>query len=140
MGIFALKFYLYTSEFREIKIKGLQKALGYVIMGYKSFIREGVFMSVMRSKNGKELMVDCGCGCNEGVKIKVNTEDADMYFLVTYTNGNFYRDQNESIFGVIKKKLKKIYAILANKDYCYSEICMTKEDFLEFKEFVNNVE
>ena len=97
-------------------------------------------MSVMRSKNGKELMVDCSCGCSEGVKIKVNTEDADMYFLVTYTNGNFYRDQNESIFGVIKKKLKKIYAILANKDYCYSEICMTKEDFLEFKEFVNNVE
>ena len=97
-------------------------------------------MSVMRSKSGKELMVDCGCGCNDGVKIKVNTEDSDMYFLVTYTNGNFYRDQNENILGVIKKKLKKIYAILANKDYCYSEICMTKEDFLEFREFISEIE
>ena len=97
-------------------------------------------MSVMKSKDGRELMVDCSCGCNDGVRIKVNTEDKDMYFLVTYTNGNFYRDQNESILGVIKKKLKKIYSILANKDYCYSEICMTKEDFLEFKEFVNNAD
>ena len=97
-------------------------------------------MSVMKSKDGRELMVDCGCGCSEGVKIKVNTEDDDMYFLVTYTNGNFYRDQNESILGVIKKKLKKIYAILANKDYCYSEICMTKEDFLEFREFISEIE
>ena len=97
-------------------------------------------MAVMRSKNGKELMVDCGCGCSEGVRIKVNTEDKDMYFLVTYSSGNFYRDQNESIFGVIEKKLKKIYAILANKDYCYSEICMTKEDFKEFKEFISGVE
>jgi hypothetical protein len=97
-------------------------------------------MAVMRSKNGKELMVDCECGCSEGVRIKVNTEDFDMYFLVTYTNGNFYRDQNESIFGVIKKKLKKIYAILANKDYCYSEICMTKDDFKEFKEFISGIE
>jgi hypothetical protein len=44
--LYTLKFYLYTGEFREIKIKGLQKALGYVIMGYKSFLehREGVFL------------------------------------------------------------------------------------------------
>lgn len=97
-------------------------------------------MSVMKSKDGRELMVDCSCGCNDGVRIKVNTEDKDMYFLVTYTNGNFYRDQNESILGVIKKKLKKIYSILANKDYCHSEICMTKEDFLEFKDFISEIE
>lgn len=97
-------------------------------------------MSVMKSKDGKDLVVDCSCGCNEGVRIKVNKESDDMYLLVTYTNGNFYRDQNQSIFSVIGKKLKKIYSILANKDYCYSEICMTKEDFNEFREFLSEID
>ena len=96
-------------------------------------------MSVMKSKDGKNLILDCSCGCDNGMRIRVNTQDDDMYFLVTYTSGNFYRDQNESIFKVMGKKLKKIWFIIRNKDYCYSEICMSKEDFEEFREFISGI-
>ena len=97
-------------------------------------------MSVMRSKDGNNLMVDCGCGCDEGLRIRVDKYDDDNYFMVSYTNGSFYRDQNESIFKVIGKKLKKIWCIIRNKDYCYSEICMSREDLKEFKEFLDGIE
>ena len=35
------------------------------------------------------------------------------------------------------EKLKKIWAIICNKDFYYSDIVMTKEDFKEFKEWIN---
>lgn len=97
-------------------------------------------MAVLRDKSGDNLMVDCFCGCDEGLRIRVNKGDDDSFFLMTYTNGNFYRDQNENFISVIGKKLKKIWAIITNKDYCYSEICMSRDDLNEFKEFINSIE
>lgn len=42
-------------------------------------------MSVMRSKDGSNLVVDCSCGCDNGIRIRVDKEDEDMYFfLVIY--------------------------------------------------------
>ena len=35
------------------------------------------------------------------------------------------------------EKLKKIWAIISNKDFYYSDIVLTKDDFKEFKEWVN---
>lgn len=35
------------------------------------------------------------------------------------------------------EKLKKIWAIICNKDFYYSDIVLTKDDFKEFKEWVN---
>lgn len=93
-------------------------------------------MSVLRSKDGTELIVNCSCGCDEAFRIKVNHErDDDMYFVLTYTNSNFYREQNSGMFCALGKKLKKIWRIIRNKDFCYSEICMTKQDVAEFKEY-----
>lgn len=43
------------------------------------------------------------------------------------------------IFDVIKLKLKKIWAILRNKDFYYSEISMSREDFETFKEYINEI-
>lgn len=37
-------------------------------------------------------------------------------------NGDWYRDQNDSIFRIIGRKLKKIWAIIRNKDYYYSDV------------------
>lgn len=96
-------------------------------------------MSVMKSKDGKNLIVDCDCGCDEGFRIRIYSED-DNYAIISYTNGNFYRDQNEKLGRVIGKKLKKIWRIIRNKDYCYSEILMTKEDFKEFQSYISSIE
>ena len=40
----------------------------------------------------------------------------------------------------LKTKLKKIWAIIRNKDFYYSEIIMSKEEFDKFRNALNKVE
>ena len=96
-------------------------------------------MAVLKNKNGTELLVDCCCGCDEGIRFRVDKEDYDYYCLMTYTSGNFYREQDETMWRVFCKKLEKIWAIIRNKDFYYSDIVMTKDDFEEFKEYINSI-
>ena len=92
-------------------------------------------MAVLMSKDNKELIINCGCGCDNSVHIKVDG-DGD-YCFITYLSGNYYREQEESVFAVIKKKMRRIWAIIRNRDYCYSDIIMKTQDFEEFKEYIN---
>ena len=96
-------------------------------------------MAILKNKDNTELFVDCRCGCDEGVRIKIDKEEPDCFVIMNYTNGNFYRDQ-ESILNTISKKLKKIWAIIRNKDIYYSDIILTKEDFEVFKEYIDSIE
>ena len=96
-------------------------------------------MAVMKDKSGNNLFVDCMCGCDEGIRIHIDKDDYDYYSFLCFTNGNFYTEQNETMWKIFCKKLRKILAIIKNKDYYYSEICMTKDDFEEFKEYINSI-
>ena len=96
-------------------------------------------MAVLKNKNGTELIVDCCCCCDEGIRFRVDKEDYDYYCLMTYTSGNFYREQDETMWRVFCKKLEKIWAIIRNKDFYYSDIVMTKDDFEEFKEYISSI-
>lgn len=104
-------------------------------------------MSVLKSGDGKELIVSCSCGCDEGVHIiidcdntanNINPED-DTFCYVTCLNSNWYRDQEKKIWLVIWNKLRKIWDIIRNKDFYYSEILMTRRDFETFREYINGV-
>ena len=77
-------------------------------------------MAVMKNFDGNEIYIDCYCGCNDGIRFRIDKTDPDLYCFTTYTNGNFYREQSDSIFRVIRKKMKKIWAIIRNKDFYYS--------------------
>lgn len=94
-------------------------------------------MAVIISDDKKDLIVSCGCGCEDTFHIKVNFNDGEDYSFLTYMNGSFYRDQRDTIIEVIRKKLKKIWAIIRNKDYYYSDIIMDKEEFNKLKEWIN---
>lgn len=96
-------------------------------------------MSVLKSEDGKDLMVSCSCGCGNGVYINIKKDDGE-YAWVTYMNGNWYRDQNKRILYIVRDKLKKIWAIIRSKDFYYSEILMTRKDFETFREYINGVE
>ena len=94
-------------------------------------------MSVFINDNKEELIVTCGCGCQDAVHIQIDHEDDEWYAFMSYLNSNFYRDQNDGVLRSIGRKLKKIWKILMNKDYYYSDIRMTKSDFEVFKEYIN---
>jgi len=100
-------------------------------------------VSVLRSKDGKELILDCRCGCKNGIHFRIEENKDDYifdeeYMYMTYMNGNFYRDQNNRFFRTLKNKLSKICAIIFNKDYYYAEAVFSKDDFEEFKEYINS--
>ena len=83
--------------------------------------------------NDDELVISCKCGCNSGIHIKIDNECNDDYFIGTYMSGNYYSEQKHPII----EKIKKIWAIIRNKDFYYSEICMSKNDFQQFKLWIN---
>jgi hypothetical protein len=97
-------------------------------------------MAVLKNKDGTELLVDCNCGCDNGMRFKIDKEDFDFYCCAAYTNGKFYTEQAEGMWRVFCKKLKKIWAIIRNKDFYYTEFFMTKDEFDEFREYLNSIE
>ena len=93
-------------------------------------------MAILISNDNKELIATCNCGCEDSVHIKVENISDDYFAFVSYMNGNFYTDQN-SCFTTLKNKIKKIWSIIRNKDYYYSDIVLTKKEFEDFKQFLN---
>ena len=96
-------------------------------------------MAALKNKDGTELYIDCHCGCDEGIKLKIDHDYQDMFCFMTYTNGSFYSEQGNTVCGALRKKLEKIWAIIRNKDYYYSDIVMTKDEFDEFRDYINSI-
>lgn len=89
-------------------------------------------MAVFKNFNEDELIIDCDYGCDQGIHFKIADYDNDNYMLMTFTNGNYYKEQ-----GLFLGKLKKIWAIIRNKDFYYSDVVLSKVDFEQFKEWIN---
>lgn len=87
-------------------------------------------MSVLKNFEEDELIISCDCGCDEGIHIKIQ-ELGDSYAFMTYSSGNFYKEQRP-----FWSKLKKIWAIIRDKDFYYSEVIMTRNDFAEFAKWL----
>ena len=97
-------------------------------------------MAILRSKDGKEILVNCTCGCDCGVLFKVDREDDDYYCFMTYTNSRFYTEQGESMWYAFCKKVRRIWAILRNREYHYTDTFLTKAEFEEFREYINSID
>ena len=61
-------------------------------------------MPILRSKDGEDLILGCSCGCDEGMRMKVQRwHNDDSFFIITYLSGHFAYLQGDNIFSVIKK-------------------------------------
>lgn len=91
-------------------------------------------MAVLKSANEDEMIISCNCGCDESAHFKIDKDDElDLYCCMSFLSGNYYKEQDSPLWT----KLKKIMAIIRNKDYYYSDICMNKAEYEEFKAYVN---
>lgn len=91
-------------------------------------------MAIFKNYNGDELIISCKCGCDNGIHFSITKNDDEEYAFITFTNGDFYKEQESPI----KAKLEKIWAIIRNKDYYYSEILLSKKDFEMFVDWIKN--
>ena len=97
-------------------------------------------MAVLVGNDNKDILIDCMCGCDSGIRFKIDIDDCDCYCWMTYTNGQFYTEQDKSVRMVVMDKLKKIWAIIRNKDYYYSEFYMSKKEFDMFRDYLNSID
>ena len=51
-------------------------------------------MAVLKNFDGNELCVNCTCGCDEGIHIKIDKYNTFHYALLAFTNGKFYAEQD----------------------------------------------
>lgn len=94
-------------------------------------------MSVFFTKDKQELIVTCNCGCEEAFHLKVNRDEEDDFYSVLYfMKSNFDTEYAASPWRAFKIKMRKIRCILRNKDYYYSDVILTKEDFAELKRYL----
>ena len=94
-------------------------------------------MSVLLDKEKKELIATCDCRCGSSIHITIDNEDDDCYAFLSYMSSNWYNEQN-GCGNIFMKKLKKIWAIIRNKDHHYTETIMSKEDFKTFADYILN--
>lgn len=52
-------------------------------------------MAVLKSKNNRELIISCRCGCDEGVHITISNDGDDYYAYQCFTNGIFIKNNME---------------------------------------------
>lgn len=75
----------------------------------------------------------CKCGCNNGVILKFDKTEEELF--MSLVSDNFYTYQRNNLL----RKLKAIWSILRGKEYCYFEILMDKDEIKEFKGFVEKI-
>ena len=70
-------------------------------------------MSVMISNDKKELMLTCNCKCEDTLHFKIDDDkNYECYAVQSYLKGDWYTNQDNTIWSVVIKKLKKIIAII----------------------------
>jgi hypothetical protein len=95
-------------------------------------------MSVFLTEDKKEIIVTCNDKCEQSFHICVDEEDdMDMYAWMVFLKADFDTLQDMTPWRAFCLKWKKIWMILRGKDYCYSDVMMTKEDFMKVIEYVN---
>lgn len=96
-------------------------------------------MAVLTSTNKHEMIVTCNCGCEDSVHLSIEKWSDNDYAFMMFMNGSFQSEHNKTILCIFVEKVKKIWAIIRNKDYYYHDIRITNEDFEEFKEYINSI-
>ena len=90
-------------------------------------------MAVLISEDKRDLIITCGCHCNNAFRIALEDWDGVHAAYMTYVFGAHFREGWN-----VGRRAKKIWKILKGEDYCYSDILMTKGDWEVFKSWVNS--
>lgn len=67
-------------------------------------------MSVLMTKDKKELIVTCKCHCEQGFHICIDNEDDELYGFLCFMKGNFETESNLHFWRAYCIKMKKIWS------------------------------
>lgn len=92
-------------------------------------------MAVLCDANKSELYIRCNCGCGNSFYFALDAYNPNLMSL-SVNNSNFSREQN-GMFSVLRHKWKKIWCIIRNKDFCYSEMVLTQEEVEKLADYLH---
>ena len=49
-------------------------------------------MAVLKILDNSEMIISCKCGCDDGIRLKIEKDEADYCFM-TYVSENWYKEQ-----------------------------------------------
>lgn len=84
--------------------------------------------------NKKYTTMFCTCGCGDGVVLRAD-HNKNIGISLQLVSSNFYSGCNNKRDS-IKEKIKRIWYIICEKEYCYFDILIDKDELQEFKQFV----
>ena len=93
---------------------------------------------VYTNKDKTRILVNCNCGCADGVEIILDKEDEDDFCSLQVVTSKWYSEQ-DTAWRRIAKRLKRIWWMARGKDYYHCDVIMKKNEFDEFVEAINNL-
>ena len=92
------------------------------------------------TKDEKIVIVNCDCGCNQELHIKkyIDEDINNIEYYITFSCSKFDEEQ-QTIFGIIKKRLKRAWYSLRGKDYRYFELFLNQENFRDLQDKIKNM-
>lgn len=96
---------------------------------------------IFLNEDKTELIATCNCGCDNSIHIRLDDDfkrdyDADEFAFMTYMKGD---DTMGYKGGKLYHKFRKLWYILRGKDYCYSDVIMTKNDVEQLRDYLSSV-
>lgn len=95
-------------------------------------------MAILKSDNGNDLIITCNCGCDEGVRLHIDYDEYGYFAYQCFLKGKF-SDERCGVWETFKEKCKRIWAVITNKNYYYSDIVMSKDEWNMFRQWVNSI-
>lgn len=95
--------------------------------------------SVLSNKEGTDFAISCDCGCKNTIRIEKIIDETGNLISIGFLTDNYYNKQ-QTIWSIIKEKVKKIKCILTNKDFYHFEIILTNDQFNEFREYIDRLD
>lgn len=91
---------------------------------------------MFEESNKDTCILYCDSGCIDGVILKVDRDDCDCCLSLVSDN---YFVMQQSGWERFKEKCKRIWRIIANKEYRYFDIFIGDDDLKNFKNFVASI-
>lgn len=93
---------------------------------------------VYKTKDNNSLIVNCSCRCGDGIEFTISNFDNIAEVWLTQTTYS-WNSESMSFWDRLKTKIKRLWLVLCNKEYYYTEISLSKDDFGAFVEYINEM-
>lgn len=94
---------------------------------------------IFTSKNKNSIILQCSAMDFDSIQFDIEDfSDDNIIMSITTLSPDFYTLQSNTPLKILWRRIRLALSILFGKEFVLYDIVLTKDDFLEFKNFINN--